>query len=1022
MSQTDSNPVSRKYAPGDLVNARGRDWVVLPNSAGNLVVARPLDGDLELVTALFEHEIKEPGFKPPAVGSDEIGDFAAAGLLRTALRVSATAGPGPFRSLAGLAVQPRQYQLVPLMMALKMPVVRLLIGDDVGVGKTVEAALIAKELLEEGAVRGLTVLCSPALADQWQRELRDKFGLEAELVLPSTAAKLQRGLNPDESIFDRHRITVVSTDFIKQPELRLRFQEACPDLLIVDEVHSCVGVGAGRQQRYELLQGLAADPTRHLILVSATPHSGNTDAFDKLTALLDPKLGPPSDNGLARGGDAYSNLLARHFIQRRRNDILRFHGQDTPFPADRKLRQAPYSLDDSYKSLITDILAYAREEVRGTDGTLGQRMSWWALLTLLRCVLSSPAAAVATLNTRAGVASASTPEQADEFRFAIMELTNDENVEGIDGILGTLLDKDFPADGAAPGVAKKLANPRLAGFAKRAGQLETAGAESDAKLRTLIDEVDALLLDGYDPIVFCQFIPTAKYVAEHLAKTLGRNVHVEHVTGELPAEERRARIDKLGELPGRHVLVATDCLSEGVNLQEHFGAVVHYDLSWNPTRHEQREGRVDRFGQRRELVRAVTLFDKGTGIDGVVLEVLIRKYRDIARRTGVHVAIPDGGESVLKALTQSLLLRGRGGPEQLALDLGQDHELGAARDRTHKEWESAAARQSKTFTKHAQAGLRPEEVTAELDALKQDLGELSDIADFTREALGALGSPVRADSASLGFTAAAEPLPPGLRHAFGVYDEADQALAAAIGATSAKGAITARGARKKAVGHTLIFRADLPVAPGEQALVRTDPAVRAIARYILDAALDPTISDRDRPGRRLGVIRTTAVETRTVLLLTRFRFRLTLPDRSAPARGQATGTSRPDVERVAEDARLLAWRPSETVDGSNTAEWLTDEQAAALLASVPDGNVLPELRRAAAKWAVTRTAELKPELEQQGRALAEQLRDAHMRVREASGERGRARGAAAARRIDAQSVGTPDILGVYVYLPAGGSR
>ncbi|MEI5098027.1 hypothetical protein RB200_04450 [Streptomyces sp. PmtG] len=185
------------YTPGALVRARNRDWVVLPGTTADFVLARPLDGDSEFDTLLFPEETGDPHFsapellvkddgtgRPQAVDSDDIGDFASASLLRTALRVSASSGAGPFRCLSGIAVQPRQYQLVPLMAALRMDTVRLLIGDDVGIGKTVEASLIAKELIEQGSATKMAVLCSPALAEQWQRELHDKFSLDAELVLP----------------------------------------------------------------------------------------------------------------------------------------------------------------------------------------------------------------------------------------------------------------------------------------------------------------------------------------------------------------------------------------------------------------------------------------------------------------------------------------------------------------------------------------------------------------------------------------------------------------------------------------------------------------------------------------------------------------------------------------------------------------------------------------------------------------------------------------------------------------------
>src|SRR5204862_2097316 len=133
-----------------------------------------------------------------------------------------------------------------------------------------------------------------------------------------------------------------------------------------------------------------------------------------------------------------------------------------------------------------------------------------------------------------------------------------------------------------------------------------------------------------------RFIQTADYVARHLRAALGRRAEVISVTGTLAAEEREQRVESLGEHE-RRVLVATDCLSEGINLQDLFDAVVHYDLSWNPTRHEQREGRVDRYAQPSPTVRVLTYFGRNNAVDGVVLDVLARKNRMIHERLGISV-------------------------------------------------------------------------------------------------------------------------------------------------------------------------------------------------------------------------------------------------------------------------------------------------------------------------------------------------------------------------------------------------
>ena len=135
----------------------------------------------------------------------------------------------------------------------------------------------------------MAVLCGPALAEQWQRELRSKFGIHAELVLPSTIRRLERGLLVGETLFDRYPNIVVSTDFIKRPGLREQFWHGCPDLLIIDEAHTCVSDGTGgksRMLRHELVTGLAANENRHLVLVTATPHSGKEDGFRNLLGLL----------------------------------------------------------------------------------------------------------------------------------------------------------------------------------------------------------------------------------------------------------------------------------------------------------------------------------------------------------------------------------------------------------------------------------------------------------------------------------------------------------------------------------------------------------------------------------------------------------------------------------------------------------------------------------------------------------------------------------------------------------------
>src|SRR5450759_4492427 len=196
------------FAVGSLVKARGREWVVLPESDEQMLILRPLGGTEDEVTGIYMplERVDPASFALPDPA--QRGDDRSCRLLRDAVRLGFRSSAGPFRSFARIGVEPRPYQLVPLLMALKLDPVRLLIADDVGIGKTVEACLIARELLDRGEVRRLAVLCPPQLAEQWQAELRDKFQIHAEVVLPGTASRLERNCRVGESLFDIHNFVI----------------------------------------------------------------------------------------------------------------------------------------------------------------------------------------------------------------------------------------------------------------------------------------------------------------------------------------------------------------------------------------------------------------------------------------------------------------------------------------------------------------------------------------------------------------------------------------------------------------------------------------------------------------------------------------------------------------------------------------------------------------------------------------------------------------------------------------------
>ena len=946
------------YAAGSLVTARGREWVVLPDSEPDMLVLRPLAGAADEVTGVFPdlEPVRHAHFPKPA--PDDLGDAQAAGLLRTSLQVGFDSTAGPLRSLGSIAVEPRPYQLVPLLMAMRQLTVRMAICNDVGVGKTVESGLIATELLAQGEAAGLAVLCSPALAEQWQDELRSKFGIDAELILASTVPRLERALEWGQSLFEKHKTVVVSTDFIKSPRHRDNFVKHCPDLVIVDEAHTCVptdsaGPGAGNrmaQQRYELLGRLAADKTRHLMLVTATPHSGKNESFRSLIGLLDPALASAD-----LGTDAGRRQLAPHYVQRRRADIRDYLGEDTEFPSDRLFRDAPYALSPGYRVLLDDAIAYASERVTTASGQREQRVAWWSAIALLRSLVSSPRAAAQTLVTRSQSAAAATADEADVLGRPVTADMAEDNPDGIDASPG--------ADDTAANVSTIPA--RLRDLAKRAEQLE--GPESDNKLALLVKTVKDLLKNGYNPIIFCRYIPTSEYLAEHLDGALGKKTAVAAVNGTLSPSQRIDRIERLGEATSeegwKRVLVATDCLSEGVNLQHYFNAVVHYDLAWNPTRHEQREGRVDRFGQRSPEVRVVTIYGADNGIDGKVLEVLIKKHREIRKLTGISVPIPDETSGqVTDAVVEWLMMRGRADQEAL---FALDEVIGKTGDELEIAWNSMAERERRSRSRFAQGSIHPDEVARELAAIRAALGRDDEIRAFTRTALTELSADLTTDTGG-GFTVATTSLPLGLR----------DSIAALIGERP-----------------RLPFRTTPAVPRGEAALTRTDPVVRTVANFVLSAALDRQAPAAYRPARRCGVIRTSSVAKRTIALLVRYRVQLILPGRHG------------EVPLIAEDVRVLGF----TGGPSAVSGWLPDAEAAALLDAKPDENTMPEFAARTISTVLSGLDEVLPHLNARGEKFAEELREAHRRVRRVADQ--------TVRGIRVSVAGDADILGVYVCLP-----
>ena len=886
--------MSTSLQPGKLVSLRGRDWVVLPSHAPELLVVKPLGGSDEETTGIYlpleipEDIPQDARFAPPV--AEDLGDISTARFLYDAARLAFRNGAGPFRALAKLSFRPRAYQIVPLVMALRQDTVRLLIADDVGVGKTVEALLVVREMIERAQVKRFAVICLPHLCDQWQQELRAKLGIDAVIIRSNTQARLDRMIQGDASVYDYYPYQIISIDYIKADSRRAVFVEQCPGLVIVDEAHTCTrpaGTSKAQQQRHHLLRDLADNPEQHLIMLTATPHSGKPEGFHSLLGLLRSDF---ESLDLPTSSQSERRTLARHFVQRKRADVEKWMGEDTPFP-DRDTIEWNYDLSPAYLELFIDVMDFARKLVApGHSGQKKKRVHYWTALGLLRGVMSSPAAGVKMLATR---------------RDKLAEIETDDVAtdEGHD----TFNPVGDPEFGVATDIAPTQVmeqedwtdhqRRQLRNFAER---LEAfAGTDDDQKLYAASIVLEDWISSGFNPVVFCRFIETANYLGEHLAPLLAAKIaqlDLQVVTSEDPDDLRKQRIEGMaGDQP--RILIATDCLSQGINLQDLFTAVLHYDLPWNPNDLEQREGRVDRFGQQAPEVKACLLYGIDNPIDGIVLDVLLRKVREIKRSTGINVPFPEDSQSIIDTITQSLLLnpdrriQTRETLQQGTLfDFSDFGEATEANENITRKIDEAAEREKASRSIFAQNAIKAQEIEEDLRAVDEAIGDPRAVKDFVTGALESLfGVQVTIEKKGSGVITGN--LPPQLG---GLLPE----------------------------GQLVKISFESPTPEGYHYVGRNHRFVEQLCQLVMAN----TVAREGKRAARAAVIRTKQVQTKTTLLL--FRCRNVIE--------QARGGH----QIVAEEMLLWGWRRT-----PDDREHLDHEQARALLrAARASSNLSPEAR------------------------------------------------------------------------------
>ncbi|MDR1902708.1 MAG: DEAD/DEAH box helicase [Treponema sp.] len=945
-----------EFSPGALVRARGREWVVEPSDYPGCLRLRPLGGSddvIQIIQPKLETEkVVSANFDLP--DPERPGNYHSALLLRDALRMKLRSGAGPFRSFGHIAVEPRSYQLVPLLMALKQKTVRLLVADDVGIGKTIEGCLIIRELLARGEIRRFAVLCPPHLVEQWQTELDTHFHIKAAGLTSSSVNRLERDVPRGVPFFEHYKTVVISLDYIKQDGHRNAFIREAPELILVDEAHTCTVAGKGRQLRYQMLKELSADENRHLVFLTATPHSGKDEAFYNLLSLLRNDFIRLADNiaGEDKADFSPKNLrdeLGNYFVQRRRIDIEEWH-EGSVFPK-RMVKEITYVLKNEWGTFFEDVrdycynLAKKAEEEKGEEAS---RLMWYATLALLRCASSSPAAAFRALSNRlSGM-------QIDADIFMDEHIGDGEELDLNDQEPPALLDAELTEEGKT-----------LKALTKKADELR--GNKKDPKLQTLVSHITDLLLEKpkpFRPVVFCRYIATAFYVADELRNLLQERfplLEIYAVTGLLSPEEREEKVAALLDAP-MPILVATDCLSEGINLQHGFNAVIHYDLAWNPTRHEQREGRVDRYGQDSREVRCTMLYGQNNPVDGFILNVILKRAHQIKKDLGFMVPLPEDNSRIQQALIKAALMKSKT-VHQGTLDFGDD-PLSAI----ESEWRDAQEKAKINRTIFSQRRIHPEEVMPEWNKQAKAIGSQETVQQFMDTALSYLGSPLVKNNDDT-FT----------------FDPT-HLINNGISAKSLQERLENENCgKKRKIGFSS--------AHGAYFIHRSHPIVTVLADYILEQALEKS-SGAVSAGLagRAAVFETEAVKKVTTLYLIRLRHQL---DYKRDA----------DLKKLlAEEALVLGFQ------GSNATELLEEDTSLdALMNAHPSANLSNEVMTSQLKTAIEWFLSHKLLFEEKARQRAGLLLEDHQRVRSAA----RAKGQYAV--IPCLPV---DLIGVYVLLPA----
>ncbi|MFS0853294.1 DISARM system SNF2-like helicase DrmD [Microbacterium sp. 179-I 3D4 NHS] len=617
---------------GSLVNVRGARWSVTDVTAQSLPRSSADDGRAELqhavtvqsveedhygreLTVIWELEpgrsvIHEQGL-PTNLRPDRFDDPATFAAYVDALRWGAltSADPktlqAPFRSSATVEA----YQLEPLRRAIDSPRANMLLADDVGLGKTIEAGLVIQELLLRHRARSVIVVCPAGLVIKWQEELRDKFGLNFEIVNSETMKAFRRTFGVHANPFRVYPRVIVSMSWLPSPRAERLLEEVYAsikdartadrrafDVLVVDEAHHVAPATPSRasadraryavdSQRTVAVRRLA-ELCEHRLFLSATPHNGYTESFTALLEMIDPQR-------FARGADLDESALKQVAVRRLKRDL-----PDEGFRL-REVRSLLFDPSEAEADAYEKLIAFTRRRNAAVQQERGKRASDLATVILKKRFFSSPMAFATTAETYLA-ARGDDDVQLPDYDDILGEEASDEEE-------GRAEQPELEALRTATRAQVALTEDDISDLRDFIAWGRGYDGRPDSKLEALLRLIEGeLIIQGFGwgderIVVFTEYVTTLEWLRDVLAsRGLGgdRLAVIDGSTDAETREEIRSRFTAPPSDEPVRILLATDAAGEGIDLQTYCHRLVSFDIPFNPNRLEQRIGRIDRYGQK----------------------------------------------------------------------------------------------------------------------------------------------------------------------------------------------------------------------------------------------------------------------------------------------------------------------------------------------------------------------------------------------------------------------------------------